>query len=74
MKEDKKKLENDDDESCSGSDPLYAAACPLCQEEGDNTKYVGFDLYDHLNGNKHSKSNLAGFLSQEACYHRFWVE
>ena len=57
-----------------GSDPQYAAECPLCQEEEIHTKYVGFDLYEHLNGKCHTKSNLAGFLSQEACYNRFWED
>lgn len=64
------------EKSCEfvGSDPQYAAACPLCQEEGKDIKYVGFDLYEHLNSEAHTKSNLAGFPSQEACYQRFWED
>lgn len=65
------KLNDIQNGACSGSDPIFAATCPLCREEGINLKYSGFDLSDHLR-TKHSKAALADFLSAEACYERFW--
>jgi len=59
-------------QNVAGNDPEFAAACPICLEEELSKKYLGFELYDHLNGKCHTKSNLAGFLSQEATYVRFW--
>ena len=63
----------------TGSDPAYATICPICDEGLDRTypddkelpKYLPFDLQDHLK-NEHLKVHLAGFLSQEAAYQRFW--
>lgn len=72
MQSDAKDRRKEHDQNMAGNDPEFAAACPICLEEEISKKYLGFELYDHLNGKYHTKSNLAGFLSQEAAYARLW--
>lgn len=60
--------------SSVGSNPKYAASCPICLDTGVDIKpATANDLMNHLE-RKHTKLNLASFLSHEAAFKRFWDE
>lgn len=51
-----------------------ATRCPICSaEEGNNSAYVGLNLYDHFM-DRHTKAVLADFFSSEARLQRFWED
>lgn len=57
-------------------DPESTVTCPIClEDEGIVTKkFESWELFEHLESNKHTKSNLASFFAYEAVSKQFWED
>ena len=47
------------------------AECPLCLDQGITTKkYESWELFEHLKGKKHTKTNLASYFAHAAVFNQ----